>query len=167
MGDGTLCCMFLRQSTVPTAYSILNQTRCLLLSMMIEAANVILAGKLKLKQVTVWRSVKLFKRTGDATKKAYSCRPTYKITPIIQLSVAHAVLWRPGIYLRKIQMQIVEEHGEELSLSAIHRFLHRSGFTRQRLKIAATQRDCLLRSQFVLDVSLCKTMTHTANGDTF
>ena len=72
----------------------------------------------------------------------------------VQFSVAFTVLRRPGVYLGELQKEIAEEYGEELSLSAICRFFHKNGFTRQKLKIAAKQRDPLLRSQFVLDVSL-------------
>ena len=54
----------------------------------------------------------------------YPCRPTYSIIPAIQLSVAHAVVRSPGIYLREIQTEIVEEHEEELSPSVTCRFLH-------------------------------------------
>ena len=41
-----------------------------------------------------------------------------------------------------------------ISPSALCRFLHASRFTRQRLQITASQRDLLLRQQFVTDVSL-------------
>jgi hypothetical protein len=51
--------------------------------------------------VTVWRVVQ---------KKAYPCRPSYKITPAVQFSVAHTVLRRPGVYLRELQKEIAEEH---------------------------------------------------------
>ena len=111
-----------------------------------------IAANLGVDAVTVWRVVKLFTQTGDVKKKAYPCRPC-KITPAVQFSIAHTVLRRPGIYLRELQSEIAEEHGEELSLSAICRFLHKSGFTRQKLRMVATQRDSLLRSQFVLDIS--------------
>lgn len=80
--------------------------------------------------------VKIFRQTGDVMKKAYPCRAAYKITPAIQLSVTHTVLRRPGIYLREIQREIFEEHGEKLSLSAICRFLHKSEFTRQRQELS-------------------------------
>ena len=113
-----------------------------------------IAANLGVDAVTVWRVVKLFRQTGVVQKKAYPCRPSYKITPAVQFSVALTVLRRPGVYLGELQKEIAEEYGEELSLSAICRFFHKNGFTRQKLKIAAKQRDPLLRSQFVLDVSL-------------
>ena len=103
--------------------------------------------------MTVWRAVKHFRLTGDV-KKAYPCRPAYKNTTAVQFSVAHVVLRRPGIYLRELQWEIADECGEHVTQSAICRFLHKSGFTRQKLKIAAKQRDTVLCSKFVLDASL-------------
>ena len=63
---------------------------------------------------------------------------------------------RPGVYLCEIQAQLSEETGTEVCLSTICRFLQRNGFTRQRLRIAASQRDDFLRAQFVSDVSIYK-----------
>ena len=57
----------------------------------------------------------------------------------VQFAIVHLVLKRPGIYLQEIQSEIIEEYGEELSLSFICEFLLKVGFTRQRLKITATQ----------------------------
>ena len=112
-----------------------------------------IAANLGVDAVTVWRAVKRVRLTGNV-KKAYPCRPAYKITTAVQFSVAHAVLRRPGIYLRELQWEIADEYGDYVSQSAICRFLHKSGFTRQKLKIAAQQRDTVLRSKFVLDASL-------------
>ena len=104
--------------------------------------------------ITVWRVVDRFKETGEVKKKAYSSRRLQKMSSSIQFAIAHSALRRPGIYLREIQSEILQEYGEELSLSSICKFLHNVGFTRQRLRIIATQQDELLRSQFVSDVSV-------------
>ena len=42
----------------------------------------------------------------------------------------------------------------EVSLSAICKFVHQSGLTRQKLVTTATQRDEFLREQFISDVSV-------------
>ena len=39
-------------------------------------------------------------------------------------------------------------------MSDLHRFLHRIGFSRQKLRIDAVQHDNFLRAQFVSDVSI-------------
>ena len=64
------------------------------------------------------------------------------------------VLSRPGIMLHEIQAELLEETGADMSLSIICRFLHKVGLTRQKLRVLATQRDELIRSQFVSDVSM-------------
>ena len=112
------------------------------------------AANLGVDVTTVWRVAGRFEETGDVKKKAYSSRRLQKMSSTIQFAIVHSVLRRPGIYLREIQSEIIEEYGEELSLSFICEFLHKVGFTRQRLKITATQQDYLLRSQFVSDVSV-------------
>ena len=90
-------------------------------------------------------------------KKTYpSEKASRKLNPPLEYMIIHIVLMRPGIYLREVRRDLREETGTEVCLSAICRFLHRNGFTRQRLRIAASQRDGLLRAQFVSDVSLYK-----------
>ena len=64
------------------------------------------------------------------------------------------MLRRPGIYLRKIASELLDTTGADVSLSTICRFLKRIGFTRQRLKLAALQREDFLRSQFASDISI-------------
>ena len=41
----------------------------------------------------------------------------------------------------------------EVDMSTVCRFLHNSGFTRQKLRLVALQRDEFLRQKFMLDVS--------------
>ena len=69
-----------------------------------------------------------------------------KLTPPLELHVLHSVLMNPGIYLREIQEDLYETTGVDVSPSAICRFLHRVGFTRQKLKMVAKQRDEDLRT---------------------
>ena len=70
------------------------------------------------------------------------------------MTVLHIVLQHPGIYLREIQTELFELTGADISCSSICRLLSRVGFTRQKMKYAALQRDMRLRSQFVSDVSV-------------
>ena len=104
---------------------------------------------------TVWRVVKLFRETGSVSKKVYPRERAFrKLTAPLELTIIHLVLSRPGIYLREIQEELCETMGAEISPSAICRFLHKVGFSRQRMKLVALQRDKEIRAQFVSDVSI-------------
>ena len=106
---------------------------------------------------TVWRVVKLFKEFGSVDKKHYSRSELFqKLTPPLELHVLHSVLINPGIYLREIQEDLYETTDVDVSPSAICRFLHRVGFTRQKLKVVAKKRDEDLRAQFACDVAMYK-----------
>ena len=106
---------------------------------------------------TVSWTLSLFRHTGNVHKKIYPSEQAFrKLTPPLEYTIIHIVLMRPGIYLREIQAELYEETGTEVCLSTICRFLHRNGFTRQRFRIAATQRGDLLRAQFVSDMSIYK-----------
>ena len=113
------------------------------------------AVNLGIDHTTVWRTVTLFRDTGDVQKKSYPRSSIVtKLTPTIEYIIVHQTFKRPGILLREIQAHLVEQTGVDVCLSTICRFLHKIGFTRQKLKIAALQRDDFLRSQFVSDVSM-------------
>ena len=106
---------------------------------------------------TVCRTVKLFHRTGNVTKKSYSYasgRSLCKLTRPVELSILHMVLSRPNIYLCKIKSELQELTGVDVSLTSICRFLKLVGFTRQRMKYAALQHDKYLRSKFISNVSI-------------
>jgi len=64
------------------------------------------------------------------------------------------ILDRPGIYFREIQMELQTQLGLNNSQGALCKFLHKTGFTRQRLSTYALQRDEYLRAQFAVDISL-------------
>ncbi len=76
------------------------------------------------------------------------------ITPVIELVLLHIVLLKPGIYLHEIRKELAEVTRVDISPSAICRCLKRVGYSRQRMKLVAIQRDDGLRAQFVSDVSL-------------
>ncbi len=113
------------------------------------------ATNLNVDKATVWRIVKLFNETGQVNKRAYPREQAFrKPTAPLELTILHLVLGQPGIYLREIQAELLEATGADVSATSICRFLSRTGFTRQRMKYAALQRDKQLRSQFVSDVSI-------------
>jgi transposase len=77
-----------------------------------------------------------------------------KLTPVTEYFIVYELLKRPGIMLCEIQAELVEQTGVSVSLSTICKFLQSTGFSRQRLRLAAIQRDDFLRCQFVSDVSM-------------
>ena len=62
----------------------------------------------------------------------------------------------PGIYLREIQQELYETTGTDVGPSAIRHFFQRGGFSRQKLKLVAKQRDDFLRARFSCDVAMYK-----------
>lgn len=115
----------------------------------------VIAINLNVDKATVWRIVKLFKETGQVEKKAYPReQANRKLTTPVELTILHVVLSHPGIYLREIQTELLELTGTDVCLGTLCRFLVRVGFTRQKMKYAALQRDKQLRSQFISDVSV-------------
>ena len=105
---------------------------------------------------TVWRVVRQFQNFGCVDKKHYSQSVSQKLTPPLELHLLHCVLMNPGIYLREIQQDLYQTTGTEISPSAICRFFQRVGFSRQKLKLVAKQRDDFLRAQFSCDVAMYK-----------
>uniref|UniRef100_A0A1X7V458 Paired domain-containing protein n=1 Tax=Amphimedon queenslandica TaxID=400682 RepID=A0A1X7V458_AMPQE len=104
---------------------------------------------------TVIRVVKRFRETGAVTKKPY---PTEilnkKLTQVLQFFILDLVLTNPGIYLHEIQLKIQEEFYVTIDCSTICRFLHKSGFSHQRLRIVASQQNESLRATYAIDISL-------------
>lgn len=113
------------------------------------------AQHLNVDVATVWRIVELFNTTGTVEPKKYPESRLYtKLTRPLELLILHTVLDQPGIYLKDIKKKIYLTTGADISLSCICRFLHKVGFTRQKLKVAAMERDEKLRSEFIADVSV-------------
>ena len=112
-----------------------------------------IAANLGVDSTTVWRAVKLFRETGDVQKKTQP-GPIKKLAPVAEHIIVSEVLEHPGIMLHELQDILVEQTGIAVCLSTICRFLHRIGFSRQKLRIVAIQRDDFLRTQFVSDVSI-------------
>ena len=114
------------------------------------------ASNLGVDSSTVSRVVSLFKSTGSVQKRLYpkDARPNKKLTKTVQLTILHAALQRPGIYLRELQTEVFILTGVDVSVSSLCTFLNKSNFTRQRMQIVAKQQDKELREQFAIDVSL-------------
>ena len=104
---------------------------------------------------TVCRTVHIFHQTGGVCKKKYPRERAFrKLTKPLELYILHLVLNRPGIYLRELTTNLLDTTGVEVADSTICEFLHRVGFTRQKMKLVAKQRDESLRTQYIIDVSL-------------
>ena len=107
---------------------------------------------------TVSRTIQLFHVTGSVSKRIYPKEQAFrKLTAPVQLLILHLVMQKPGIYLREIQNELSTTLLVQVDVGTICRFLHNSGFTRQKLKIVALQRDEFLRQQFIVDVSVYNT----------
>ena len=98
---------------------------------------------------TISRTLSLFFTSGSLKKKPYPKDKAFrKLTTPCQLLIMNLVIERPGIYLRELQDELRSTLEVEVSLSAICKFVHKNGLTRQRLVTTATQRDELLREHF-------------------
>ena len=112
-----------------------------------------IAENLCVDKSTASRTLTLFHSTGNVSKRPYPEGRAYrKLTSPAQLLILQLCLIRPGIYLREIQSELSSVLEIETSESTICKFLHKSGFTYQRLKVTALQQDAYLRQQFIDDV---------------
>lgn len=133
------------------------------------------AMNLCIDQSTARRICDKFETSGEVQKRVYPADKAFrKLNEPAQFFILHLVLDRPGIYLKEIQQELILHLGLDITLSAICKFLHKAGLTRQRLKTYALQRDEHLRAQFSADVSLYNTEmlvfldeTGTDRRDTF
>lgn len=127
-------------------------------SEILEYSQEVIAQNLNIHQSTVSRTLHLFNTTGSVRKRPYPKERAFrKLTDSCQLLIYHLVVQRPGIYLHEIQSELLNVLLVDVSIATICRFLHESGFTRQRLKHVALQQDALLRELYVSDVSLFST----------
>ena len=114
-----------------------------------------IAANLGVDSATVCQTLARFRESGTVSKKNHPVPRVFKkLTAPLELTILHLVLERPGIYLQEIASEFLDVMGAEISLSTICRFLRKVGFTRQRLRLAALQRDDFLRSKFVSEVSI-------------
>ncbi len=111
---------------------------------------------LSVNRSTVRRSLEQFHATGSVSKRPYpKDRAFQKLTAPAQVLTLHLVVQWPGIYLHEVQRELVSVLLLSVSLSTMCRFLHDSGFTCQRLRHIALQRDALLREKYITDISVC------------
>ena len=67
------------------------------------------------------------------------------------------IINNPGILLREVQKELDDVLFLKISISTIYRFLHKNGFTKQKLQLCALQSSEILRQQFIVDVSVYTT----------
>lgn len=113
------------------------------------------AQNLGVDRSTVCRTVDLFYRTGNITKKAYdSSNLPRKLTDLVKLILIQLILERPGIYIRELQAEIKEITGSDISAGSICNFFHAQGFSRQKMQLVAKQRCNSLRLAYATEVSI-------------
>ena len=113
------------------------------------------ASNLGVDSATVSRIVTRFRETGLVVKKSYPSRRAFrKLTTGVETMILHILLRRPGIYLREVVGGLNDTLGAEVALSTMCMFLKKCGFTRQKLRLSAIQRDSFLRLQFISEVAL-------------
>ena len=118
-------------------------------------SDAVIAQNLNIDKSTVYRVLQLFFNTGTVSKHQYpKDKSTRKLTDPAQLLVLHLAMEKPGIKLQEIQEELLNLLLVDIHVSNICRFLHQSRFTRQRLRIAAIQRDEFLRQQYISEVSI-------------
>ena len=117
-----------------------------------------IAENLNIDKSTVMRTLNLFHNTGQVSKRAYHADDTTRIlTSTAQVFILSLVVSKSGLYIREIQKELHDILMLDVSVSTICKFLHKSGFTHQRLRSVALQQDQFLREKFVVDVSLYST----------
>ena len=114
-----------------------------------------IAENLNVDRKTVSRTLELFHATGSVSKRPYPKERAFrKLTPPAQLLILQLIIQRPGIYLHEIQRELENLLLYNISLPTTCRFLHVSGFTRQKLRNVALQQDAFLREKHRADVSV-------------
>lgn len=149
MAGSTTSCETWRQ----TAYDEDLRWRMVWQREALEYSYSVIASNLNVDKATVCRTIQLFRNTGKVSKKSYPTDVNTVLSSTAQLFILNLVVSNPGIYLREIQAELCEMLMMNVSLSSICKFLHKSGFTHQKLHCVALQQDILLREQFTIDVS--------------
>jgi len=113
-------------------------------------------SKLNVDPSTVQRTVDLFLQTGAVQKRSYpqNFGPDTKLTDIGKHFILDRVIKKPGIYLNEIKDELLQATGIGISEGRICRYLREWGFTRQKMSLAAIQRDEVVRAEYILEMSL-------------
>ena len=86
-----------------------------------------IAESLNVDKSTVSRIVVLFNETGTVSKRQYPDSHSAshrKLTEVDKLMIIEIALDKPGIYLGEIKQCLLEEHGTDVSVSTICKYLH-------------------------------------------
>ena len=106
---------------------------------------------------TVSRTCSRFLATGNFDEQPYpKDRAHRKLTPAAQLLLLYIVWDKPDAYLSELKKELANTLLLEVDNSTFCRFLHASGFTRQKHQYTAIQRDEFLRQKLILDLSMYK-----------
>ena len=102
--------------------------------------------------LTVCRTVALFDETANVSPREYPSNVgTARLTEMDKSIILELVIEKPGIYLREIQQELESGTGTVVDVSTVCRFLHTSGFSRQKLVITAKQSD-VLQAEHMIDM---------------
>ena len=107
----------------------------------LDYSSVQIASNLNVHRSTMDRILQVFQSTGSVSKK-YPKEAAFKvITPACAMFILNLVTSKPAIYLHEIQAAVEESLLVDVHISTIGHFLSTSGFTWQKLRYVALQRD--------------------------
>ena len=124
----------------------------------LDYSSVKIANYLNIHRSTVDRVLQQFQSTGSLSKKSYPKEAAFKvISPACAMFILNLVVSNPAMYLHEIQAAVEEFLLIDVHISTIGHFLSANGFTRQKLRYVALQRDAHERAQYVSDISVYAT----------
>ena len=104
---------------------------------------------------TVQSTLKLFAQTGCIQKRKYPPNvENTKLTEFAKVFIISLVIERPGIYLHEVKQPLLDYIGIDVQESTICKVLKACGLSQQKMTLVANQRSELLRSQYILDMSI-------------
>ena len=104
---------------------------------------------------TVQQTLKLFAQTGCFQKRIHPPNiDNTKITEFAKVFLVSLVIERPGVYLHEVKQLLLEYTGIDVQESTIFKVLKACGLSWQNITLAANQRSELLRSQYIVDMSI-------------
>lgn len=117
-----------------------------------------IAQHLNVDQSTVCRTLSLFNQTGTVSKRSYP--PAHriahsKLTEVDKHLILTLAIDKPGAYLDELRQSLLDEHGTDVWVGTICKFLHKEGgFTRQKMVLRAKQRSDVLRAYYISDITV-------------